>query len=402
MDQRELVERAGRGDHDAFGQLVRERLARLDAAARLILHDPELARDAVQEALVGAWRDLPGLRDPDSFDAWIHRITVRSCLGILRRRRRRVVEVELTPMADVPVGDTNSFIVDRDEVERALRSLQPDQRAVVVAALLPGVAAAGDGRGARDSARDGEVPAASVACGHAGGPEYCLEPGSWRASARADRMSTFDRSDRFQQELPDILTAIAAPRMPDYVDDLLARAAATRQRPRWTFPERWLPMGAIARRQPYVPDCLLATVPGRRPAPRPRGGGLARARDPSTTSHRRSAQPATARCCSATATSPFATARRAGAALVGGPTDDFAAGFTRDGTRLTSSVGSPARQDPRTSGCRCSSPTRTAPTRSALSWWPRGARLVGLVAPDQRIVVFIAGELANRRASVRR
>ena len=132
MDQRELVERAGGGDHDAFGQLVRERLARLDAAARLILHDPELARDAVQEALVGAWRDLPGLRDPDSFDAWIHRITVRSCLGILRRRRRRVVEVELTPMADVPAGDTDSYIVDRDEVERALRRLQPDQRAVVV------------------------------------------------------------------------------------------------------------------------------------------------------------------------------------------------------------------------------------------------------------------------------
>ena len=132
MDQRELVERAGRGDQDAFAQLVRERIARLDAAARLILHDPELARDAVQEALVGAWRDLPGLRDPDSFDAWIHRITVRSCLGILRRRRHRVVEVELTPMADVPVGDTDSFIVDRDEVERALRRLQPDQRAVVV------------------------------------------------------------------------------------------------------------------------------------------------------------------------------------------------------------------------------------------------------------------------------
>jgi RNA polymerase sigma-70 factor (ECF subfamily) len=132
VDQRELVERAGRGDHDAFAVLVRERIARLDAAARLILHDPELARDAVQEALVGAWRDLPGLRDPDRFDAWIHRITVRSCLGILRRRRRRVVEVELTPMADVPVGDTDSFIVDRDEVERALRRLQPDQRAVVV------------------------------------------------------------------------------------------------------------------------------------------------------------------------------------------------------------------------------------------------------------------------------
>jgi RNA polymerase sigma factor (sigma-70 family) len=139
VDQRELVERAGRGDHDAFGQLVRERIARLDAAARLILRDPELAHDAVQEALVGAWRDMPGLRDPDAFDAWIHRIIVRSCLGILRRRRRRVIEVELTPTTDIPVGDIGSFVVDRDEVERALARLGPDQRAVVVVHFFLGL-----------------------------------------------------------------------------------------------------------------------------------------------------------------------------------------------------------------------------------------------------------------------
>ena len=132
MDQRDLVERAGRGDHDAFAALVRGIVARLDAAARLILHDPELARDAVQEAFVKAWRDLPGLRDPDRFDAWIHRITVRSCLEILRRRRRRVIEVELTSTADVPVGDIGTFVVDRDQVERALRRLDPDWRALVV------------------------------------------------------------------------------------------------------------------------------------------------------------------------------------------------------------------------------------------------------------------------------
>ena len=67
------IERARRGEHDAFTALVDLRLARLDAAARLILRDPELARDAVQEALIRAWRDLPGLRDPDRFDAWLHR-----------------------------------------------------------------------------------------------------------------------------------------------------------------------------------------------------------------------------------------------------------------------------------------------------------------------------------------
>ena len=147
MDQRVLVERAGAGDHDAFAVLVRGIIARLDAAARLILRDPELARDAVQDALVHAWRDLPGLRDPDRFDAWIHRITVRSCLEILRRRRSRVIEVELTSTAEIPIADPGLSIDDRDQVERALGRLDPGQRAVVVAHYflgqpLPQVAAA--------------------------------------------------------------------------------------------------------------------------------------------------------------------------------------------------------------------------------------------------------------------
>ncbi|HEY8636880.1 MAG TPA: sigma factor, partial [Candidatus Limnocylindrales bacterium] len=68
MDQRDLVERAKRGDHDAFALLAGAAVARLDAAARLILRDPELARDAVQEGFIRAWRNLPALRDPDRFD----------------------------------------------------------------------------------------------------------------------------------------------------------------------------------------------------------------------------------------------------------------------------------------------------------------------------------------------
>jgi Tol biopolymer transport system component len=80
VDQRGLVERAGRGDHDAFTELARGAVTRLDQAARLILRDPELARDAVQEALIRAWRDLPRLRDPDRFDAWLYRLTTNACL----------------------------------------------------------------------------------------------------------------------------------------------------------------------------------------------------------------------------------------------------------------------------------------------------------------------------------
>ena len=96
MDQRELVERAARGDHDAFATLVGASIARLEAVSRLILRDQELARDAVQDAYIRAWRDLPGLRDPDRFDAWLHRLTVNSSLDAMRRRRRRPIEVELS------------------------------------------------------------------------------------------------------------------------------------------------------------------------------------------------------------------------------------------------------------------------------------------------------------------
>jgi RNA polymerase sigma-70 factor (ECF subfamily) len=132
VDQRGLVERAREGDHDAFAVLARAASARLDAAARLILRDNELARDAVQEALVRAWRDLPGLRDPERFDAWLHRLTVNSCLDSARRRRRRPIEVELTPISAPAVGDHAAAVVNRDLLDDALRRLEPEWRAVVV------------------------------------------------------------------------------------------------------------------------------------------------------------------------------------------------------------------------------------------------------------------------------
>ena len=132
MDQRDLVDRAKRGDHDAFAVLVGAAVARLDAAARLILRDPELARDAVQEGFIRAWRNLPGLRDPDRFDAWLHRLVVHSCIDVTRRRRRRPIEVELTPIHGPAIGDIASAIADRELLEHALGRLDPERRAVVV------------------------------------------------------------------------------------------------------------------------------------------------------------------------------------------------------------------------------------------------------------------------------
>jgi RNA polymerase sigma factor (sigma-70 family) len=132
VDQRQLVIRARGGDHDAFTELVHASVARLETAARLILRDPELARDAVQEALFHAWRDLPGLRDPDRFTGWIHRLTVNACLDLARRRKRRPIEVALTDLhQSIPAASLDGM-GDRELVNDVLRRLDEGGRSIVV------------------------------------------------------------------------------------------------------------------------------------------------------------------------------------------------------------------------------------------------------------------------------
>ncbi|HKG56399.1 MAG TPA: RNA polymerase sigma factor [Candidatus Limnocylindrales bacterium] len=131
--QREIVERARRGDHDAFAVLAGGAIDRLDSAARLIVRDPDQAKDAVQNALVRAWRDLPTLRDPDRFDPWLHRLLVRACIDEARRVRRHRLDVELTELENVTgSADSASATADRDELERGFRRLEPAQRALIV------------------------------------------------------------------------------------------------------------------------------------------------------------------------------------------------------------------------------------------------------------------------------
>jgi RNA polymerase sigma factor (sigma-70 family) len=130
--QRELVERARRGDHDAFAELAATAIKRMDSAAWLILRDPEQAKDAVQNALVRAWRDLPTLRDPARFDPWLHRMLVRACIDEARRRRRHRLDMDLTTI-DVPArAGMESAVADRDQLERGFIRLNPEMRAVIV------------------------------------------------------------------------------------------------------------------------------------------------------------------------------------------------------------------------------------------------------------------------------
>ena len=97
--QRELVIRAAGGDFDAFTNLARASMSRQYAIATLILRDRDRAQDAVQEALVSAWKGIRVLRDPDAWDAWLHRLTVRACYQAARADGRRI-HVELTELSD--------------------------------------------------------------------------------------------------------------------------------------------------------------------------------------------------------------------------------------------------------------------------------------------------------------
>ena len=131
VGQPNWVERAMAGDHDAFSVLVYRSAARLDATARLLLRDQELARDAVQETLIRAWRDLPRLRDPGAFDTWLYRLLVRASIDQARRKRASVA-IDVDSVHAIQTADPASEVASRDEIDQALRRLTDDQRAVVV------------------------------------------------------------------------------------------------------------------------------------------------------------------------------------------------------------------------------------------------------------------------------
>jgi RNA polymerase sigma-70 factor (ECF subfamily) len=132
--QRELAVRAIDGDREAFTQLVDAAIDRLYAAATLILRDGDRAQDAVQEALISAWKDIRSLRDPEAWEAWLHRLMVWACYRAARKERRRAV-VELRAVPDerrAETGDHAVWIAERESLARRLGDLPIDQRAVIV------------------------------------------------------------------------------------------------------------------------------------------------------------------------------------------------------------------------------------------------------------------------------
>jgi RNA polymerase sigma-70 factor (ECF subfamily) len=130
---RDVVERAARGDQEAFAGLVRMASGRLYAIAYRILRDQYLAEDALQQTLITIWDELPRLRDHDRFDAWSYRLIVRASTSLARREGRAPTTALLPEDADRSVAtDQYRRVADRDQIERGFTRLTVEQRSVLV------------------------------------------------------------------------------------------------------------------------------------------------------------------------------------------------------------------------------------------------------------------------------
>lgn len=124
-----LVQRAARGDHDAFARLIEPRAARLLRTARVIMANEADAYEVAQETLVAAWARLPSLRDADRFDAWLNRTLVNKCRDALRKRNR-VREIDLGA-AEIEGPDMAEQRLAQDAVLAAFDRLSVAERHIL-------------------------------------------------------------------------------------------------------------------------------------------------------------------------------------------------------------------------------------------------------------------------------
>jgi RNA polymerase sigma-70 factor (ECF subfamily) len=159
----QLLERAARGDVDAFDELLVARLDRLFRMAVAITRSEADARDAVQDASVLAWRQLPTLRERGRFDAWLSKILVNACRAILRRQSRvRRHESEMDPTEPGAAGDSAFAIPaaadslgEIQAIQHAFKRLDPTSRALIVLHYV-------EGRPLAEIARDLGSPVGTV------------------------------------------------------------------------------------------------------------------------------------------------------------------------------------------------------------------------------------------------
>jgi RNA polymerase sigma-70 factor (ECF subfamily) len=139
-----LIELAISGDRDAFDALIRPRLDRLFRLSLSITRSHADARDAVQEACIQTWRELPRLRDRGRFDAWLNQIIVNAArMHVRGRSRARVREIsrdedDQPRRLEPSVPSNTETVADSDAIRRAFGRLDGTTRALLVMHYVQG------------------------------------------------------------------------------------------------------------------------------------------------------------------------------------------------------------------------------------------------------------------------
>ena len=139
---RELVDRARRGDGDAFGLLVVRHQDRIYTAVLRFCGDAEDARDIVQRAFLNAWRRLESFKGDAAFSTWMYRIAFNESVSFRREGGRRrlapLTESAPEPADDRRPGDRLDSAEARGQVQQALSLLDPDERKIIILKELDG------------------------------------------------------------------------------------------------------------------------------------------------------------------------------------------------------------------------------------------------------------------------
>ena len=253
---RDLIEAAQSGDRAAYVDLIIARQDRLFATAQRILRDIDRAEDALQDALVIAWRDLRGLRDPDRFDAWLQRLLINVCIAQATRERRRTTNLRVLPV-DGPAGPDELLVSRRSgpartRVPPAAARPAGDPRAPP----LPRLRAVGDRRDTRHPCRHGPLEAPPRTSRHAGRPRGGRSDHGQGRSIGMTQHSDIERLlDHWFSDGPDQ----APDRVIDIVTDRIERQS---QRPAWRLQWRPIPMNAYAKLAVAAAAVLIVAVVG--------------------------------------------------------------------------------------------------------------------------------------------
>ena len=151
MTEKDLIQRAKHGDHDAFGQLVLTHQNKVYTLCVHMVTNREEAEDLAQEAFLKAWRNLDSFQEESSFATWMHRLTTNVCLDHLRKQARRQNISTAVSLDDEESGWTEPADHTQDPqrrleeserkraLERSLRELPDHYRQVLVMREVSGL-----------------------------------------------------------------------------------------------------------------------------------------------------------------------------------------------------------------------------------------------------------------------